>query len=139
MPGNHPDGKTPLSRTGHVLRMDAEGKNVERLCGGLRNPLGIDFNRDGEMFTYDADMEWDVGLARYRATRVLHIVPGGEYGWRRELSWPIGAEDNLPSVCDIGLGSPTGVTFGYKARFPGKYREAFFIADWAYGRIIAVH
>ena len=134
-----PRGKAPTARTGHVLRIDADATKVERLCGGLRNPLGVAANRDGELFVYDADMEWDVGLAWYRPTRVLHIVPGGEYGWRHELSFPLGAEDNLPAACDIGLGSPTGVTFGYNARFPAKYREAFFIADWSYGRIIAVH
>jgi glucose/arabinose dehydrogenase/mono/diheme cytochrome c family protein len=139
VPGRAPGGKTATARTGHVLRIDADAKKVERLCGGLRNPLGVADNRDGELFVYDADMEWDVGLAWYRPTRVLHIVPGGEYGWRHELSFPLGAEDNLPAACDIGLGSPTGVTFGYHARFPAKYREAFFVADWSYGRIIAVH
>ncbi|MEQ1853802.1 MAG: heme-binding protein, partial [Chthoniobacteraceae bacterium] len=139
VPGRVPGGRTKTARTGHVLRMDADGKKVERLCGGLRNPVGIDLNRDGEIFVYDADMEWDPGLPWYRPTRVLHIVPGGEYGWRHELSFPLGAEDNLPAVCDVGLGSPTGVAFGYRARFPAKYREALFIADWAYGRILAVH
>lgn len=139
LPGRRPAGRTNVARTGHVLRLDAEGKNVVRLCGGLRNPLDLDFNRDGELFVYDADMEWDTGLAWYRPTRVLHIVSGGEYGWRHELSWALGADDNLPTVCDIGLGSPTGVTFGYAAQFPHKYREAFFIADWAYGRILAIH
>ncbi len=138
VPGRRPAGRTNVARTGHVLRLDADGKYITRLCGGLRNPLDLDFNRDGEMFVYDADMERDIGLAWYRPTRVLHIVSGGEYGWRHELSWPLGAEDNLPAAADIGLGSPTGVTFGYAAQFPPKYREAFFIADWSYGRILAV-
>ena len=46
--------------------------------------------------------------------------------------------DTLPSVVDIGLSSPTGIFFGYGARFPAKYRESLFLLDWAYGRIIAV-
>ena len=29
--------------------------------------------------------------------------------------------------------------FAYRSHFPGKYREAFFIADWSYGRILAIH
>ena len=33
------------------------------------------------MFTFDADMEWDVGQPEYRPTRINH-VSGGEYGWR---------------------------------------------------------
>ena len=39
----------------------------------------------------------------------------------------------------IGKGSPTCVKFGYRSQFPQPYRDALFILDWAYGRIIAVH
>jgi putative heme-binding domain-containing protein len=31
------------------------------------------------------------------------------------------------------------VTFGYGAKFPAKYQEAFFICDWSYGKLYAVH
>src|SRR5205807_4040908 len=47
--------------------------------------------------------------------------------------------DTLPAVYDIGPGSPTGVCFGYGARFPAKYQEAFYICDWSYGRLFAIH
>jgi glucose/arabinose dehydrogenase len=125
---------------GHVLSTGKAGKRYRMVAGGLRNPLDGDFNRDGEFFVYDADSEWDSGLPWYRPTRVVHVVSGGEFGWRRSTGkWPAYYEDSLPSVVDIGLGSPTGVGFGYGSRFPGKYREAFYIADWAYGRILAVH
>jgi putative heme-binding domain-containing protein len=124
---------------GHIIRTDAEGKKWELFAGGFRNPYGIAFNRDGELFTYDADMEWDAGAPWYRPTCVMHVVSGGEYGWRQETNcWPDHYADSLPHI-DIGLGSPTGVKFGLRSRFPGKYREALFILDWAYGRIIAVH
>src|SRR5262249_43824762 len=46
--------------------------------------------------------------------------------------------DNLPPVLDIGPGSPTGVCFGYGAKFPAKYQNAFFICDWSYGKLYAV-
>ena len=125
---------------GHVGRMDADGKTWELFAGGFRNPYGLDFNTDGELFTYDADMEWDAGAPWYRPTCVMHVVSGGEYGWRQGTSvWPDHFADSLPRVVDIGLGSPTGAKFGTKSHFPDKYRRAFFILDWAYGRIIAVH
>jgi putative heme-binding domain-containing protein len=125
---------------GHIIRTDAEGQTWELFAGGFRNPYGIAFNNDGELFTYDADMEWDAGAPWYRPTCVMHVVSGGEYGWRQETNcWPDHYADSLPRVVDIGLGSPTGVKFGLKSRFPRKYREALFILDWAYGRIIAVH
>src|SRR5262249_54556204 len=40
---------------------------------------------------------------------------------------------------DIGPGSPTGITFGYGAKFPAKYQEALFMCDWSYGKLYAVH
>jgi len=125
---------------GHVIRTDRDGRTWQLMAGGFRNPYGIDFNSDGEMFTYDADMEWDVGAPWYRPTRVNHIVSGGDYGWRQgSFKWPAFYPDSLPSNLDIGLGSPTAVRFGYRSQFPSPYREALYILDWAYGRIIAVH
>jgi putative heme-binding domain-containing protein len=86
-------------------------------------------------------MEWDRGLPWYRPTRVLHVVPGGEYGFREgSAKWPDWYPDSLPPVVDIGLGCPTGVKFGTLAKgWPEKYRKAFFICDWTFGRLLAVH
>jgi putative heme-binding domain-containing protein len=125
---------------GHIARTDPEGTRWELFAGGFRNPYGLAFNRDGELFTYDADMEWDEGAPWYRPTSVIHVVAGGEYGWRQETSlWPDHFADLLPRAVDIGLGSPTGARFGDRSHFPEAYRKAFFVLDWAYGRIIAVH
>ena len=44
---------------------------------GYRNPCDFALNRDGEMFVYDADMEWDMGAPWYRPTRINHGVSGG--------------------------------------------------------------
>ncbi len=125
---------------GYILKTDENGARWELVAGGFRNPYAIAFNADGELFTYDSDMEWDVGLPWYRPTRILHIVPGGEYGFREGTSkWPDYYADSLPAVVNIGLGCPTGVEFGTASNFPAKYRSAFFILDWTFGRILAVH
>jgi putative heme-binding domain-containing protein len=85
-------------------------------------------------------MEWDTGTPWYRPIRVLHLVSGGEYGWRNGTGkWPAFYPDSLGAVVNTGLGSPVGVTFGYGAKFPAKYQHAFFIEDWSYGTIYAVH
>jgi len=133
------DGNVELP-AGHILRVKPDGSKVTLLAGGLRNPLDIAFNHEGDLFTFDADMERDVGTPWYMPTRVLQIVPGGDYGWRRGTGrFPAWYADTLPSVIDIGLSSPTGIFFGYEARFPAKYQNALFLLDWSYGRIIAVH
>ncbi|MFA6545071.1 MAG: hypothetical protein WCS99_11635 [Limisphaerales bacterium] len=129
-----------LLPAGHILRMKPDGSEVQLWAGGFRNPMDVAFNEHGDLFTFDADMEWDVGNPWYMPNRVLHVVPGADYGWRRGTGrWPAWYPDTLPSVVDIGLASPTGVTFGHGAKFPVKYQKAFYICDWAYGRILAVH
>ncbi len=125
---------------GHILRTDAEGKKWELWCAGLRNAYDIDFDASGQLFTYDSDMEWDVGLPWYRPTRILKLVPGGEYGFREgSAKMPASYPDTVPAVADIGLGSPTGVKFGTRSHFPGKWKRALYAMDWTYGRILAVH
>ena len=125
---------------GHVIRTDRDGKRWELVAGGFRNPYGLAFNPDGELFVFDADMEWDEGSPWYRPTRVNHVVSGGDYGWRQGTDkWPAYFPDSLPGNADIGLGSPTAIAFGTDSNFPAPYRDALFILDWAYGKIIAVH
>ncbi len=125
---------------GWIARTDADGKNWELIATGFRNEYDAAFDRNGELFTYDADMEWDMNTPWYRPTRV-NLVPGGaEFGWRNGGGkWPAYYPDSLPAVLDIGPGSPTGVGFGYGAKFPKKYQDAFYILDWSYGKLYAVH
>ncbi|HTL57660.1 MAG TPA: hypothetical protein VL361_18380 [Candidatus Limnocylindrales bacterium] len=129
-----------LAPGGHVLRTDPEGKHWELLLAGFRNAYDFAFNPDGEMFTFDSDMEWDWGLPWYRPTRIIHCLRSGEYGWRSgSAKWPEYYADSLPPAVNIGVGSPTGVQFGTKSNFPEYYRSALFAMDWSYGRILAVH
>jgi len=107
---------------------------------GYRNPYDMDFNADGELFAYDADMEWDLGSPWYRPTRVVHATSGSEFGWRSGTGkWPTYFVDSLPQLADIGPGSPVGVAFGYGTKFPAKYQNALYILDWTFGTIYAIH
>ena len=130
-------------REGHLLRTNQDGTHWELVAAGLRNPFGIDFNTDGELFTYDADAEFDMGAPWYRPTRLDHLVSGADFGWRgRTGSWPpyeLDHPDNALPVADIGKGSPTAVKAGTRSSFPPAYQKAMFILDWAYGRIVACH
>ncbi|MCW5556476.1 MAG: c-type cytochrome [Verrucomicrobiae bacterium] len=130
---------TRFLQVGHVLQTDKDGSFFRLFATGLRNPVDMDFDENGELFTYEADMEHDIGAPWYRPTRILQLVPGGDYGWRRGMgNIPAWAPDTLPGTLDIGVGSPTGVEFGTRSRFPEPYRKALFVGDWAYGRILAV-
>lgn len=139
-----PDGngfmKNVLGPGGCIYKVDPDGKNWELVSTGFRNEFDAAFNRDGDLFTYDADMEWDMNTPWYRPTRVNLATSGAEFGWRNGAGkWPAYYPDSLPEVVNIGPGSPTGVCFGYGAKFPAKYQDAFYICDWSYGKLYAVH
>lgn len=132
--------KGVLAPGGWIARTDPDGKEWELISTGFRNEYDAAFNEHGDLFTYDADMEWDMNTPWYRPTRVCLVTSGSEFGWRSGAGkWPSYYPDNLPAVADIGPGSPTGVTFGYGAKFPAKYQQAFYICDWSYGKLFAVH
>lgn len=132
--------KGVLAPGGWVAKTDPDGKSWELISNGFRNQYDAAFNRHGDLFTFDADMEWDFNTPWYRPTRVCLVASGSEFGWRSGAGkWPDYYPDNLPAVVDIGPGSPTGVVFGYGAKFPSKYQEAFYICDWSYGKLYAVH
>lgn len=129
-----------LAPGGWIVKTDPEGQAWEMISIGYRNPYDMDFNADGELFTYDADMEWDFGTPWYRPTRVSHVTSGSEFGWRSGTGkWPEYYVDSLPATIDIGPGSPVGVTFGTGAKFPAKYQQALFILDWTFGTMYALH
>lgn len=129
-----------LAPQGWIAQMDPNGKKWELMAMGLRNEFDVAFNREGELFTYDADMEWDIGAPWYRPTRVNHVISGAEYGFRNgNGKWPDNYVDSFGAVVNIGPGSPTGIGFGYGAKFPAKYQNALFLADWSFGKLRAVH
>lgn len=141
--GRMPDArgfmKDRLAPGGWICRMDRDCTNVELVATGFRNEYDIAFNPQGDLFTYDADMEWDVGTPWYRPTRVNHAISGAEFGWRNGTGkWPEYYPDSFGAVVNVGPGSPTGIAFGTGAKFPAKYQQALLISDWSYGIIYAV-
>ena len=142
--GRMPDGrgfmKERLAPGGFIFSMKPDGSDLELVATGFRNEYDIAFNEHGDLFTYDADMEWDIGTPWYRPTRVNHAVSGAEFGWRNGTGkWPEYYADSFGAAANIGPGSPTGICFGKNAKFPAKYQRALFIGDWSYGVVYAVH
>ena len=125
---------------GTLWRSTFEAKDLHLFAGGMRNALHFDWNADGEIFSFDSDMEPEFGVPWYRPVRVFWMPSGADLGYRGNSGkYPTWYEDSLPPLVEIGLGSPVGVTFGYHTAFPAKYQKALYVADNNYGRIIAVH
>jgi putative heme-binding domain-containing protein len=125
---------------GWVAQLDPEGKHWELLNAGYRNAYDFDFNEVGDLFVYDADMEWDFGTPWYRPTRVSHSTSGAEFGWRTGNSkWSQTYPDNLPPVINIGQGSPTNLIHLKNAKVPAKYQRTLLAFDWSFGIMHAIH
>ncbi len=140
MPDGRGHNRDVMAPGGIIYRVSPDGKQFEIFASGFRNIYDASVNHDGELFTFDADMEYDFNTPWYRPTRINHVVSGAEYGWRNGAGkYPEFYCDNLPAVLNVGPGSPTGTTFGYGAKFPAKYQRALFILDWSWGKVYAVH
>ncbi|MDX1679264.1 MAG: c-type cytochrome [Akkermansiaceae bacterium] len=132
--------RTRMAPGGWIARFRPDGTNWELVSIGYRNQYDVAFNEHGDLIAYDADMEWDLGMPWYRPTRICHVVPGSEFGWRNGTGkWPTYYEDSLPPITNIGPGSPTGVVSGKGAKFPAKYQKAIYCFDWTFATIYAMH
>jgi len=137
-PNGHAVGITAPG--GWICKTDPEGKQWELLAAGFRNSYDMAFDRDGEAFTFDSDMEWDMGLPWYRPTMIEHVVSGGDYGWRTgSWRWPAHYTDSLPGAVDIGPSSPTGMcSVPDESGFALADGARLLVGDWAYGTIYSV-
>ena len=78
-----------MAPNGWIAATDPDGREWEVLSVGFRNPYDMALNADGELFAYDADAEWEMGMPWYRTTYIAHATPGGEFGWRTSTGlWP---------------------------------------------------
>ncbi|GMV99571.1 MAG: hypothetical protein AMXMBFR84_07100 [Candidatus Hydrogenedentota bacterium] len=124
---------------GTIHRLSPDFKSMSQLLGGFRNAYDFSMDAMGEMFTFDSDMEWDIGQPWFRPVRVIHAVPSADYGWRTGSSkMPPYYIDTLPAMDDVGRGSPVGTVIYDHHVYPGAFRGAFFMGDWSRGRIRVV-
>ena len=122
MPDGRGHNRDRLAPGGIIYKFSPDGKNWEIVSTGFRNIFDGGFNRAGELFAYDADMEYDFNTPWYRPTRVNHVTSGSMWGWRNGAGKrPEFFPDTLPAAVNVGPGSPTGTVFGYGAKFPAKY------------------
>ncbi len=126
-----------LAPGGVLVRWNRDSNTFTQIFGGMRNAYNHAYNRDGEVFTFDSDMEWDINMPWYRPVRSLHGIPGGDYGWRSGSGkLPNDFIDTLPPFHEAGRGSPVGVEFYHHNVYPQRYFDAFLEADWSRGRIL---
>jgi putative heme-binding domain-containing protein len=124
---------------GWICRISPDGEDWKMIASGFRNPVDLALNREGELFTFDSDLEFDVGCPWYRPTRINHVTSAAEFGWRSgSAKWPEYFADSLGAAINVGPGSPTGISFGHHSNFPAEYQDKLFVCDWTFGTIYTI-
>lgn len=137
-------GKLFYPDTGAVLRCELDGSHLEVVHSGLRNPQELAFDAHGDLFTVDNNSD-----SGDRA-RLVHIVEGGDSGWRTGYQYGSALSDRgpwnaekiwhlpnveqpayvVPPLAHITAG-PSGLCYNYGATaLPERYADHFFICDF---------
>ena len=132
-----------IPHEGSVLRCELDGSNMEVVHRGLRNPQELVFDLHGDLFTGDNNSDGG------DQARWVHIVPGGDSGWRHhyqyvtspvvrgpwnaELQWRPKDKNRskwiVPPIANIGAG-PSGLDFAPGTGHPPELNEHFFMCDF---------
>ena len=106
---------------------------------GMRNAYAVACDRGGELFTFDSDTEFDIGLPWYRPTRVLHCVSRADFGWRGGASKSRRVRRTVPSCFGWGWVHRQRCCLQRERPCQRGSTQALFVADWSFGRLYALH
>lgn len=110
---------------GGVLRCDRNGRHLEIVSRGMRNPWDMAFDENFNWLLTDQDQDG--------GDRILSPFPGAHFGWGHHWSAHWTGDNHLPTMPLTGPlfhGSGTGVVYNASSHLSEKYRGVFFAADW---------
>jgi quinoprotein glucose dehydrogenase len=139
--------------SGAVLRCDPDGKNLEIVHIGLRNPQELAFDDHGNLFTWDnnsdsgdqarwvyvvegGDSGWRCGYQHGTAYHTPDVPQGNRGPWNTEKLWLPHFEGQaayiVPPLLNFGHG-PSGITHYPGLGLGDQYKGHFFCADFTGG------
>jgi putative heme-binding domain-containing protein len=125
-----PNG-VPYTGQGAVLRMHPDGSGLQVVASGFRNPCGLVFDRDWNLFSNDNDHE---SLPHaYVPGRLIHVSPHGDFGWPRGWMPHITPDraDLLETMFNgMGRAVPVGEAYLDSPSLPARLRHNLLVARW---------
>jgi putative membrane-bound dehydrogenase-like protein len=117
---------------GSIYRCHPDGTGLVRIATGFWNPFHLAFDAFGRLFAVDNDPD------SRGPCRLLHIVPGGDYGYRyrngRKGLHPFTAwNGELPGTLPMVAGTaeaPCGVLAYEAMGLPAEFRGSLLVTSW---------
>ncbi|REK17182.1 MAG: hypothetical protein DWQ37_06855 [Planctomycetota bacterium] len=122
---------------GQVYRCTADGGRLEMIALGFWNPFHLAFDAFGRLLVVDNDPD------SLPPCRLLHIVPGGNYGYRFRngrkgvhpfTAWNGELPGTLPMVAGTGE-APSGIVAYESDGLPSDYVGDLLVTSWGHHRI----
>ena len=122
---------------GNIFRCRADGSHLERFATGFWNPFHTCFDIYGRMMAVDNDPD------SRPPCRLLHVVPGGDYGYRFRygrsglhpfIAWNGELPGTLPMASATGE-APSGLVAYESDNLPADYRGELFGTSWGDHRV----
>ena len=115
---------TPDERSGTIIRLRPDGSHQEVYATGFKNPLGLAFDRDGNLFATDNAPHNPNG-----PDELNYVTQGADYGYPK-LPGERNQPGTVPVVAQLDVGSTAGLTFYYGDQFPAEFFGDAFLAQW---------
>lgn len=133
------DGATHVGggEGGSIFRVRPDGSGLQRVATGFWNPFHVAFDGLGHLFAVDNDPD------SRPPCRLLHIVSGGDYGYRyrngRKGLHPFTAwNGELPGTLPMTTGTgeaPSGLVYYAHHSLPEDYQGALLVTSWGDHRL----
>ena len=123
------NGKTFVSRASHIYRARADGTGLEPIMtGGMDNPVGLTWSREGELFLCGTFFQHPGGGKR---DGIIHVLYGGVYGKENDvLEGHPRTGELLPMMTHLGPAAPCGMTRFESGTFGAEYRDNLFVCNF---------
>lgn len=122
---------------GNIYRCRLDGSKLSQIATGFWNPHASCFDAFGRLFTVDNDPD------SRPPCRLLHVIPGGDYGYRFRngrkglhpfTAWNGEIPGTLPMVAGTGE-APSGIVAYESDGLPEEYLGNLLVTSWGDHRI----